>query len=98
MAARRRRVAQPRFDVRHRGASTDDLKAVEKKWQPEVKRHLEDLARRGCAAAGYALSGPPPWPALCSTNVGPYRIIVSFPPDHVVAIMKVAKHDERTDP
>ena len=98
MAKRARKGPVPPFTLRRCGSSTNDLKAVETKWQPALKQHLRDLAKRGCEAAGYALSGPPPWNAMCSTHIGPYRVIICFPAQDVVAIFKVAKHDDHTDP
>lgn len=39
-----------------------------------------------------------PSPKLCSKHIGPSRVIVSFPSGFEVAIVKVVRHDDNTDP
>lgn len=40
----------------------------------------------------------PPWPHLCSLHVDALRIVVAFPEDGVVAIVKIARHEPASDP
>lgn len=88
----------PPFTVKLRGASIDDLRALNRRYAKAVREHIEHLRKRGCGAAGYRLSGSPPWNHLCSTHIGPYRVIVAFPSENEVVVLKVARHDDRTDP
>jgi hypothetical protein len=64
----------------------------------QVMEILERLAREGCRAADYALSGAPPWPHLCAVHFDGWRVVVAFPTDDEVAIVKIARHDPSTDP
>ncbi|MCU0269101.1 MAG: hypothetical protein MUF83_10680 [Acidimicrobiales bacterium] len=80
------------------GTAIEDLEQVPASLRPGVRRALDDLARNGCKAADYALSGDPPWPHLCSRHVGTLRIVVAFPEDGVVAVVKIAPHDPSCDP
>lgn len=70
MARKKPTPKPPAFVVKLRGAAPDDLRALNGKMAKAVKDHINDLRRRGCAAAGYRLSGPPPWNKICSTHLG----------------------------
>ena len=103
MAARKRKdkndqPSAPTNELVFAGTAIEDLKQVPAKLRPRVRRALDDLKRNGCKAADYSLSGDPPWPHLCSRHVGALRIIVAFPEDRVVAVVKIAAHDPATDP
>ena len=98
MAKKKPKPKPPAFVVKLRGAAPDDLRALNGKIAKAVKDHINDLRRRGCAAAGYRLSGPPPWNKICSTHLGSYRVLVAFPSDTEVVVLKVAPHDDNTDP
>jgi hypothetical protein len=80
------------------GTAIEDLKQVPAVLRPRVRRALDDLAKNGCKAADYSLSGDPPWPHLCSLHVGTLRMVVAFPEDGVVAVVKIASHDPASDP
>lgn len=59
---------------------------------------LQQLAREGCRAADYGLSGPPPWPHLCAAHFDGWRLVIAFPSEDEVAILKIAPHDASSDP
>lgn len=63
-----------------------------------VRDHLKRLRQEGCRAAGYALSGDPPWPHICSKHIDGWRVLVAFPADNEVAVLKIERHDDSTDP
>lgn len=88
----------PRFTLRFVGSAIEDAKQVPVKLRAQLTRILEQLSKEGCKAAGYALSGPPPWPHLCSVHFDGWRVVVAFPTPEVVAVVKIARHDPRTDP
>lgn len=98
MNKKRAERERTKYDIRLCRGVYGDISEIEPRWRHAVNEHIKELGRRGCAAAGYALSGDDPWPRLCSKHVGPYRVIVSFPEDGAVAVMKIAKHDDTTDP
>ena len=103
MTARKRKATEdqpgaPTNQLVFVGTAIEDLKQIPVKLRPRVRRALDDLARNGCRAAGYSLSGDPPWPHLCSRHVDSLRIIVAFPEDDVVAVVKIATHDPASDP
>lgn len=63
-----------------------------------VEEHLRRVAEQGCAAAGYALSGPEPWPRLCSRHIdGTWRVIVAFDESGVPVVLKIGEHTDRRD-
>ena len=103
MATRKRKAKRgeptaPANELVFVGTAIEDLKQVTAALRPGVRRALDGLAKNGCKSAGYALSGDPPWPHLCSRHVGSLRIVVAFPEDGVVAVVKIASHDPATDP
>lgn len=63
-----------------------------------VQVHRE-VARRGCAAAHYRLSGPGNWPRFCVIRLSDgWRLVISFPEVDTVLFLLLEKHDNRTDP
>jgi hypothetical protein len=88
----------PKFTVTWVGTAIADAKNVPTKLQRALLRIIERLAREGCRAADYALSGDPPWPHLCAVHFDGWRVIVAFPTAGEVAILKIAPHDAANDP
>ncbi len=97
-AKRKKPPPKPRFTLSFVGSAIDDAKQVPTKLRPQLKRILARLADEGCRAAGYALSGPPPWPHLCSVHFDGWRVVVAFPTDDEVTVVKIAPHDPHNDP
>lgn len=89
---------QPKFTVSRIGSAQTDAKAVPAKLRRPIADAIGRLAHEGCHAAGYALSGPSPWPGLCSVHVEDWRIIVTFPTTHEVVVVKIARHAQDSDP
>jgi hypothetical protein len=54
----------PAFTLTRVGSALEDAKEVPVLLRAKLTAILERLAREGCRAADYALSGPPPWPHL----------------------------------
>jgi mRNA-degrading endonuclease RelE of RelBE toxin-antitoxin system len=75
-----------------------EMKTIPALLQNRVVAHIQDLVAEGCRAASYALSGPHPWPSMCSTHIDGWRVICTFPDDETVAILRVCPHDDTTDP
>ena len=100
MASKRkaRRGTAPKFTVSRFGSADADAKNVPAKLRPALVGIIERLAREGCRAADYALSGDPPWPHLCAVHFDGWRVIVAFPTAGEVAILKIAPHDAANDP
>lgn len=100
MAAKRKRPQgkKPKFTVTRGAGAVGDLKTVPTNLRPALTQIVERLGREGCRAAGYALSGEPPWPHLCAVHFDGWRVIVAFPAADEVAIVKVAPHDQANDP
>lgn len=93
------RAARPaRFKLSRVGSAIDDAKHVPPRLRPKITAAIERLAREGCRAADCALSGDPPWPYLCAVHVDGWRILIAFPAENEVAILKLAPHDRRSDP
>lgn len=44
------------------------------------------------------MSGPPPWPHLCAVHFDGWRVVLAFPAEDEVAIVKIARHDASSDP
>ena len=84
--------AQPRWG-RARGRQAGAGRSPRK-----LTRILERLADEGCKAADYALSGPPPWPHLCAVHFDGWRVVIAFPTEDEVAIIKIARHNTASDP
>ena len=61
MASKRKsnRGKAPKFTVSRVGSAAGDSKNVPTKLRPALVRIIERLARDGCRAADYALSGDP---------------------------------------
>lgn len=58
---------------------------------------IDDLARNGCAALAYRLSGPSPLSRLCVKHLrGALRVVVAFESPHRACILLLGPHD--TDP
>ena len=58
---------------------------------------LDDLARNGCAALTYRLSGPTPLSRLCVKHLrGALRVVVAFESPRRACILLIGPHD--TDP
>jgi hypothetical protein len=59
---------------------------------------VDDLARNGCAALGYRLTGPVPINRMCVKHLrGSVRVVVAFESSRRVCIVLVGPHDD-TDP
>jgi hypothetical protein len=59
---------------------------------------VDDLARNGCAALGYRLTGPVPVNRMCVKHLrGTIRVVVAFESLRRVFIVLVGPHDD-TDP
>jgi hypothetical protein len=99
MPSKRKKQSQlPRFTLSFVGSAFEDAKQVPVKMRAQLTSILERLSKEGCRAAAYALSGPPPWPHLCAVHFDGWRVVVAFPADDEVTIVKIAKHDPDTDP
>lgn len=96
--AKRKSTKPPKFTLTRVGSALDDAKQVPVVLRAKLTAILEQLAREGCRAADYALSGPPPWPHLCAVHFDGWRVVVAFPTDDEVAIVKIAPHDPASDP
>lgn len=56
---------------------------------------LDDLARNGCAALGYRLTGPVPVNRICVKHLrGALRVVVAFESSRRVCILLVGPHDD----
>ena len=59
---------------------------------------VDDLARTGCAALGYRLTGPVPLSRMCVKHLrGELRAVVAFESPHRACILLVGPHDD-SDP
>lgn len=59
---------------------------------------VDDLARNGCAALGYRLTGPVPISRMCVKHLrGAFRVVVAFESPRQACILLVGPHDD-TDP
>jgi hypothetical protein len=57
---------------------------------------LDDLARTGCAALAYRLSGPVPLSRLCVKHLrGTLRVVVAFETPRRACILLVGPHDSK---
>jgi hypothetical protein len=55
---------------------------------------VDDLARNGCAAPGYRLSGPVPLSRLCVKHLrGALRVVVAFESPRRACVLLVGPHD-----
>jgi mRNA-degrading endonuclease RelE of RelBE toxin-antitoxin system len=88
----------PKFRISQSQKAIAETKAVPKYLQKAITEAVRQLSYEGCKAAGYALSGPPPWSNLCAVHVQGWRIITAFPAPDEVLLVKVAPHDTSTDP
>lgn len=95
---KRKTIKSPKFTLSRVGSALEDAKQVPVVLRAKLTGILEHLAREGCRATDYALSGPPPWPRLCAVHFDSWRVIVAFPTDDEVAIVKIAPHDPARDP
>lgn len=99
MSQRKSKSAKPRkFKLSRVGSALEDAKHVPVVLRARLTRILERLADEGCRAADYALSGPPPWPHLCAVHFDGWRVVVGFPAEDEVAVIKIARHDAASDP
>jgi hypothetical protein len=56
---------------------------------------LDDLARNGCAALGYRLTGPVPVNRVCVKHLrGALRVVVAFESSRRACILLVGLHDD----
>ncbi len=94
----KRKTKPPKFTLTRVGSAVGDAKRVPVVLRAKLTAIVERLAREGCRAADYALSGPPPWPHLCAVHFDGWRVVVAFPAQDEVAIMKIAPHDPASDP
>jgi hypothetical protein len=88
----------PRFTLSRVGSALEDAKQVPVVLRAKLTEILEHLASEGCHAADYALSGPPPWPHLCAVHFDGWRVVIAFPSEDEVTIVKIARHDPSSDP
>lgn len=88
----------PKFRLTRTRSAARELKDVPALLHRRIQERLQRLAREGCRAADYALSGPEPWPRFCSIHIDGWRIVVTFPAEDEVAVVKVSPHDDRHDP
>lgn len=95
---KRKTTKPPKFTLSRVGSALDDAKQVPVALRAKLTAILEQLAREGCRAADYSLSGPPPWPHLCAVHFDGWRVVIAFPTDDEVAIVKIARHDPVSDP
>lgn len=59
---------------------------------------LDNLARNGCAALAYRMSGQTPLDHLCVKHLrGALRVVVAFESEHRVCILLVGPHDNGSD-
>ena len=93
-----KRKKPPRFRLSSVGSALEDAKHVPVILRAQLTSAIQRLAREGCRAADYALSGPPPWPHLCAVHFDGWRLVVAFPAEDEVAIVKIARHDPGSDP
>lgn len=98
MARKRSKSSSPRFRLSRVGSALEDAKQVPVVLRAKMTTAIERLANEGCRAADYALSGPSPWPHLCAVHIDGWRIIVAFPAEDEVTLVKIARHDVNTDP
>lgn len=99
MPRKRSKSAKPsRFKLSRVGSALEDAKEVPVVLRAKLTSIVERLANEGCRAADYALSGPPPWPHLCAVHFDGWRVVVAFPAEHEVTIVKIARHDRSSDP
>lgn len=100
MAKRRRSkpAAPAKFKLSSVGSALEDAKQVPVALRAKLTGVIQRLALDGCRAADYALSGPPPWPHLCAVHFDGWRVVIVFPAEDEVAILKIAPHDPRHDP
>ncbi|TMC07372.1 MAG: hypothetical protein E6J41_16300 [Chloroflexi bacterium] len=63
-----------------------------------MERVEAELARRGCRAANYRLTGEQVERICCIhlTGAGQWRVLVGFPSAREVAVLMVGRHDERS--
>ncbi len=88
----------PRFKLSRVGSALEDAKEVPVVLRAKLTSIVERLAKEGCRAADYALSCPPPWPHLCAIHFAGWRVVVAFPSEDEVTIVKIARHDPSSDP
>lgn len=82
MAKRRRsKPAKPaKFKLSRVGSALEDAKHVPVALRAKLTNVIQRLAREGCRAADYALSGPSPWPHLCAVHFDGWRVVIASPP------------------
>lgn len=90
MKPRKRDAKPPKFILSRVGSALEDAKQVPVVLRAKLNEVLQRLAREGCRAADYALSGPAPWPQLCAAHFDGWRVVVAFPSEDEVAILKIA--------
>jgi len=93
-----KRTTPPRFKLSRVGSAIEDAEHVPVVLRAKLTAILQRLARQGCRAADYALSGTPPWPHICAAHFDGWRVVLAFPADDEVAILKIAPHDSSADP
>jgi hypothetical protein len=94
-----RTIHKAATNVRFAHGVAQDRKDIPAKLVKPVADHLRRVAAEGCRAAGYALSGPDPWPRLCSHHIDDtWRVIVAFDAEGVPVVLKIAQHTDTSDP
>lgn len=70
----------------------DDL---DRKHALAYRAFVDDLARNGCAALGYRLTGPVPISRMCVKHLrGALRVVVAFESSRRACILLVGPHDD----
>ena len=71
---------------------------LDRSHAPAFAASLDDLARNGCAALAYRLTGPVPISRMCVKHLrGTIRVVVAFESPRRVCILLVGPHDD-SDP
>jgi len=67
----------------------------DRKHASVLSAFLDDLARNGCAALGYRLTGPAPISRMCVKHLrGALRVVVAFESPRRACIVLVGPHDD----
>lgn len=68
---------------------------LDRKHALAFRTFVDDLARNGCAALGYRLTGPVPISRTCVKHLrGALRVVVAFESRRRVCILLVEPHDD----
>jgi hypothetical protein len=71
------------------------IAALDRMHSRAIGGFLDDLARNGCAALAYRLTGPTPLDRLCVKHLrGTLRVVVGFETPRRACILLVGRHDD----